>query len=83
MYEQSAGSISISLLVCLVFWLVALFMSFGLFAPPNGTVIASFLISGLSVSAAVFLIVEMYEPYGGIIHVSSAPLHTALSHLGH
>jgi hypothetical protein len=82
MYEQSSGSISVSLLVCLVFWLVALFVSFGLFAPPNATVIASFLVCALSVSAAIFLIVEMYQPYGGIIHVSSAPLHTALSHLG-
>ncbi len=82
MYEQSAGSISVSLLVVLVFWLTALFVSFGLFAPPNATVITSFLISSMSVSAAVFLIIEMYEPYGGIIHVSAAPLHAAISHLG-
>ena len=82
MYEQSTGSISVSLLICLVFWLTALFVSFGLFAPTNVTVVTSFLISGLSVSAAVFLIVEMYEPYGGFIHVSGAPLRIALSHLG-
>ena len=82
MYEQGASSISLPLLIVLVFWLIALFMSFGLFAPPNATVVISFLISALSVSGAILLIVEMYTPYAGLITVSSAPLRAALSHLG-
>ena len=51
-------------------------------APRNGTVIASLFVAALSVSAAVFLIVELYSPYGGLIEVSSAPLRAALSQLG-
>ena len=82
MYEQEASSISLPFLLVLVFWLMALFMSFGLFAPPNATVIASFLISALSVSGAILLIVEMYTPYSGLIKVSSAPLRAALTQLG-
>jgi hypothetical protein len=82
MFEQAATSISFSLLVVLIFWLTALFVSFGLFAPTNATVITSFLIASVSVSAAVFLIVEMYMPYSGIVRVSSAPLRAAIQHLG-
>jgi hypothetical protein len=82
MYEQGAASISMPLLAVLVFWLTALFISFGLFAPRNGTVVASLLISALSVSGAIFLILEMYAPYAGLIQVSRAPLRTALAQLG-
>jgi hypothetical protein len=82
MYEQGAASISMPLLAVLVFWLTALFISFGLFAPRNGTVVASLLISALSVSGAIFLILEMYAPYAGLIQVSRAPLRAALAQLG-
>jgi hypothetical protein len=81
MYEQGTTSISMPLLIVLVFWLVALFISFGLFAPPNAIVVASLLVSALSVSGAIFLILEMYTPYAGLIQVSSAPLRAALMQL--
>jgi hypothetical protein len=82
MFEQTATSISLSLIIVLIFWLTALFVSFGLFAPMNATVITSYLIAAVSVSAAIFLIVEMYMPYSGVIRVSSAPLRAAIAHLG-
>ena len=70
------------LLVMLVFWLTAIFISFGLFAPTNGTVVASLLISALSVCGAIFIFLEMQRPYEGLIQVSSAPLRAALTQLG-
>ena len=81
-YEQRANSVSVPLLIVMVFWLTALFISFGLFAPRNATVVATLLVSALSVSAAIFLILEMYTPYAGLIRISDSPLRTALSHLG-
>jgi hypothetical protein len=36
----------------------------------------------LSVSGALFLILEMNSPLDGMIKISSAPLHKALEHLG-
>ena len=59
-----------------------LFISFGLYAPTNGTVVASLLISALSVSCAIFLILELYTPYRGLIKISSATLNAALAQLG-
>jgi hypothetical protein len=66
------------LLVVLVLWLTVIFISFGLFAPFNGTVIASLFVSALGVSGAIFFILEMYEPCTGVIQISSAPLRAAL-----
>jgi len=82
MYEQGTTSVSLPLLVVLVLWLSLILGSFGLFAPVNGTVITSLCVCALSVSAAIFLILEMYSPFSGIIRLSSAPLQAALAHLG-
>lgn len=82
MYEQSATSIPLPLLVVLILWLTTIFISFGLFAPWNATVVTSLLIAALSVSGAVLLILEMYKPFEGLIQISSAPLRAALAHLG-
>jgi hypothetical protein len=82
MYEQGGDSVSGPMLAILVFWLVAIFISFGLFAPRNATVITALFVAGMSVSGAIFLILEMYTPFGGLIQISSAPLRAALTHLG-
>ena len=74
MYEQSTSPIPFPMLMILVLWLTIIFVSFGLFAPFNGTVVSSLLVSALAVSGAIFLILEMYEPYAGLIQISSAPL---------
>ena len=80
--EQRQKTLPTTFLVVLGFWLAMLFTSFGLFAPRNATVITVLLISALSVSGALFLILEMNSPLDGMIKVSSAPLHKALEHLG-
>lgn len=82
MYEQGTTMVSKPLVVVVVFWLTFIFLSWGLFAPVNGTVIASFFVSAFSVSVALFLVQEMYMPYAGILRVSSLPLRAALSQLG-
>jgi hypothetical protein len=68
-------------LVILIFWLTVLFISIGLFAPRNATVIASLSLSSLSVAAAIFLILELAHPFSGLVQISSEPLRTAVSHL--
>lgn len=80
--ESQDDSIPTPFLVIVVFWLTVLFWSFGLFAPRNPTVLAVLLVCALSSATAVFLILELERPFGGIVKVSSAPLHYTLSHLG-
>jgi hypothetical protein len=80
--EQAGSSIQWPFLTILVFWLAAIFASFGLFAPYNGSVITVLFISALSVAGSIYLIVEMDQPYGGLIRISSAPMHAVLDQLG-
>jgi hypothetical protein len=80
------GGVSVTILtpflVALVCWLTITFMSFGLFAPRNATVIAVMFLCALSVSSVIFLVLEMDNPFEGPIRVSDAPVRFALSHLG-
>jgi hypothetical protein len=80
--EQSQSALPTPFLVMVLFWLTMLHMSFGLFAPRNAMVIVVLLICALSVSGAIFLILEMNHPLSGLIKVSSAPMLKALEHLG-
>ncbi len=69
-------------LVVVVFWLKIIFGSFGLFAPRNATVVAVLFLCALSVAGATFVILEMDQPFEGLIKVSSAPVRYALAQLG-
>ncbi|MGO9700510.1 MAG: DUF4239 domain-containing protein [Xanthobacteraceae bacterium] len=80
--EQMGSSIPWPFLTILVFWFTVIFASFGLFAPTNGSVIVAMFVSALSVAAAIYLIVEMDQPYGGLIKISSSPVLTALDQIG-
>jgi hypothetical protein len=79
---QAQRSLPLTFVVVLLFWLTMLHISFGLLAARNATVITVLLISALSVSSAMFIILEMDHPLHGMLKVSSAPLRKALEHLG-
>jgi len=82
LFEQNSSSISTPFLVVVVFWLSVLFLSFGLFAPHNATVVVTLLLSAISVAGALFLIFELDRPFSGLIQISSAPLQNALAVMG-
>jgi hypothetical protein len=82
LFEQTGATVSVPLLIVLVFWFTITFTGFGIFAPPNPTVMVSLAICALAVSGAIFLILEMYSPFSGIMQLSSQPLRYALAHLG-
>jgi hypothetical protein len=74
--------IPIPFLVVLLFWLTMLHVNFGLLAPRNATVIIVLFISALSVSGAIFVVLDMSHPLQGVIKVSSEPMRKALELLG-
>lgn len=80
--EQSGHSIPMAFLVILIFWLTIIFASFGLFAPANATVRSVFVVCSLSISGAIFLILELDRSFEGLIQISSVPLRQALAQLG-
>ena len=79
---QSQGALSWPFLFILMSWMTILFFGFGLIARRNATVLGALFIGSLSVSGAILLILQMNQPYGGWIQVSSAPLRSALAQMG-
>lgn len=78
LFEQMENPLPPMLLLVLGFWLFLLFMGLGLLAPRNATSVLALLTCILSMSAAVFLILELNHPLDGLIKVSSGPLRAAL-----
>jgi hypothetical protein len=81
-FNGSGRSVPIVFLIVIVAWLTVLFGSFALFAPPNATVIAALLLCALSVSASIFLILEMDDPFNGLMRISDVPIRYALEQMG-
>jgi hypothetical protein len=82
MSEQAGDTIPWPFLIVLIFWIYALFLGFGIFARFNATVTLSLLVGALSISGAIFLILELSTPYQGILQISDAPLVHALAQMG-
>jgi len=79
--EQQGPSVQRVVLVILVSWIMVIFVSFGMNAPRNGTVLVTFLICSLAIGGAIFLILEMDRPLDGVMRISSWPMQTALAHM--
>ena len=77
-----ASAVPTPFLVVVVIWLTIIFLSFGLYAPNNTTVVTALILAGISVSGAIFLVLEMDRPFDGIIHLSNKPLENAASFIG-
>lgn len=82
MFEQASTSVSVPLVLVVVFSLSITFASFSLHASPNPTVIVTLILCALSVAGTLFLILEMYTPFHGLIQIPSDPLQKALAELG-
>ena len=78
---QSVPSISTPMLIILVAWLVVIFLGFSVLAPPNATTVLALVVSALAVSGAIFLILELDQPFRGLIGISSEPMLNALHQL--
>ncbi len=80
-FSQRGSSLSTAFLSVLVLWVMVIFGSFGIFTRPNTTVVVVLLVCALSVSSAIFLILEMGQPFEGLLQISSGPLRNALAPL--
>jgi hypothetical protein len=79
MYEQLGQSVSWLLLMVLIFWVSILFMGFGLFTRINITVVVAIGVGAVSVAGAIFVILELNQPYAGSIRLSDAPILSTLA----
>ena len=68
--------------VVVVSWLAVIFASFGLFAPRNASVIAALLVAAIALAGPIFMMLEMDQPYGGLVKIPSTSLRVALDQMG-
>jgi hypothetical protein len=78
LFSHLGSSIPVPFLAVLLLWLIILFAGFSLMAPANATTLVSLVICALSVSGAIFLILELDEPFAGMMMIPSEPLRSAL-----
>ena len=76
--EQDVLGIPVPVLLVVLFWLCLLFMSFGLFAPPNVTVTVVLFLCALAVAVAIQTILDLSRPFEGVVRVSGQPLRHAV-----
>jgi hypothetical protein len=81
LFAEAGEAIPLPFLVVLVFWLAIIFASFSLFADNNATTVVALCIFALSASAAIFLILELGQPFTGLMRISSESLRNALAPL--
>ena len=66
----------------LVSWTSLLFFGFGITVHRNGTAIATLAVAAFAVATAVFLIIELSQPYSGLLRLPPTPLVQAIDALG-
>jgi hypothetical protein len=79
--EQQGSGVQVVVLAILVSWVAVIFVSFGMNAPRNGTVVTAFLVGSLAIGGAVFLILEMDRPMNGIMRISDWPVRNVLAQM--
>ena len=80
--EQIGSRFPWAFFVVVVAWLTVIFASFGLYAPRNASVVAALLVAALALAGPIFMMLEMDQPYGGLVKIPSASLRVALDQLG-
>jgi hypothetical protein len=82
LYIQSGNALPRPFLLVLATWLLILFAGYGLMAPRNATVVGVLLACSLAVTGAMFLILELADPFAGLLRVSEEPMRQAISLMG-
>ena len=83
LFSHFGSSIPLPFLAVLLLWIIVLFAGFSLMAPATATPITFLVICALSVSGAVFLVLELDQPFAGVMMIPSEPLRNALQPLNY
>jgi hypothetical protein len=78
---QLANPFSKPLLVVVVFWAFFLFCGFGLLSRLNATTLGALAFGAFAVGSAMFLILELSQPYSGLFRISPAALEQTIDAL--
>jgi hypothetical protein len=82
LFSHLGSAIQVPFLAVLLFWMTIMFAGFALLAPANTTTLAALVVCALSVSGAVFLILELDHPFSGVMAIRSESLRGVLAPIG-
>lgn len=79
---ELASSISWPLIVIVVSWAMLLFFGFGVVSGLNTTSLGALAFGAFAVASAIFLILELSQPFSGLFRVPATALEQTLGALG-
>ncbi len=82
LFDELDSTIPSPFIAIMVFWLMLIFFSYGLFTPRNVTVLTVLALCAVSLASSVYLVLEMDNSLEGPISISTEPLHKAFDELG-
>jgi hypothetical protein len=77
-----SNPVSYPLLLMVVGWSIFLFCGYGLMSKGNPMSIAAGAVGAVAIASAIYLILDLSDPYSGIFRASSAPLEQVLAVMG-
>jgi len=79
---RMGGTVPHAFIFVLAVWLVIMFTGIGAITPRNATARTGVIACAFAFAAALFLILELDTPYGGVIQISDAPVRLVFEQLG-
>lgn len=79
---QLSSGVNWPMLSIVVCWSLLLFCGYGLVSPLNATVVVSLALGAVAVASAILLIIELTQPFEGVLKLSSGPVAETLKALG-
>ena len=79
--SQPTDSLSKPFVTVLVLWLCFIFLSFSMSAKANTTLVVVLVICAFAASSAIYLILELQQPFDGLLQIPNAALRNALAPL--
>ena len=80
--SQATNDLPTPIIVVIAFWLVTLFLAFGMLARANPVVMVTLLIGAASVGGALFVVLELNRPFSGIMSLDDRAMRQALATIG-
>ena len=79
--SSALARVSTPLLVIVVGWLVLILFGFSVLAPRNVAATVALTVAAAAVSGAILLMLEFYQPFDGLIQISSDPVVASISRI--
>ncbi len=73
--QETATAPLVPIFILIFFSAIAIFAGFSLYAPPNATLFVVLILPALAIAGATFLVVELNNPFSGLLQISSQGAH--------